>query len=151
MSTAINYADDAAIQAVGDTIGAPPADDMPDLQKQILAAICVVLGAGSGGGSTGITITPNRGNLIDRSGTIATGNLAQEVAAVNATRQYFLFQNVSDTDMYINPLGNATVGAGSILCPADGGGLIMENNFISTQRWTVICTANGKAYTCLEA
>src|SRR4051812_40705374 len=52
--------------------------------------------------------------LTDRSGTITTGAAAQQVMAANAKRRLIIFQNVSDTDMWINIGATATAGAGSI-------------------------------------
>ena len=49
-----------------------------------------------------IKIDPNRITLTDRSGSIATGATAQQLAAANGTREYLLIQNVSAEDIWIN-------------------------------------------------
>lgn len=43
-----------------------------------------------------------RGNLVDRSGTIATGATAQQLAAANPARIYLLVENISAGDLWVN-------------------------------------------------
>jgi hypothetical protein len=70
------------------------------------------------------------------------------VAAANAARSYLFFQNVSDTDMWIN-FGTAAVkdqpsikvAAGQAYSPA----------FVHTGALNVICGSGTKSWTCKEA
>lgn len=103
-------------------------------------------------GITATTVTVNNDSLshglTDGSGTIATANTSQTALVANATRKYLLFQNVSDTDMYINFGAAATIaGAGSLWIQALGGSLVFEDFACSTDAVNVICSASGKAYT----
>ena len=52
--------------------------------------------------------------LVDRSGTITTGGTAQVLCAANASRKGILIQNLSNGDLWINSLGTATAGVGSL-------------------------------------
>jgi hypothetical protein len=99
--------------------------------------------------NTSITEMP-RGTLADRSGTITSANVSQTVAAAKSSRRYFIFQNVSDTDMWINCTGAATPASGSFLIEANGGWMVFEASMVTTQAWTVICTGSGKAFTSKE-
>jgi hypothetical protein len=93
-----------------------------------------------------------RKSLTDRSGTIATGGTSQLVAPDNSSvgeRTYLLFQNVSDTDMWINSGGVATAGAGSIKIVA-GSGFTWDAGFVPTGILHVLCATGGKAFTCKE-
>lgn len=42
------------------------------------------------------------GSLIDGSGSIATGGTAQQVFTQNTGRQYFILQNISSGDLWVN-------------------------------------------------
>lgn len=101
--------------------------------------------------SGGWTTTPNRGSLTNRGSTITSGGTSQTLMAANANRLYFLFENVSDTDMWIRPGGGAAAAATpSILVKANGGNFIMENALVSTEAWTVFCATTGKGYAAYE-
>lgn len=92
--------------------------------------------------------TPS-GTLIDRSGTITAGGTAQQVMAANTTRQYLLFQNTSDTDMWIN-FGAVAVAASPSVKVTPGGDFEMERSFVSTQYVSVFCATTGKTFTAKE-
>lgn len=97
-------------------------------------------------------VTLNNGGtftLVDASGTIAAASTAQTVLAANSTRKYLLFQNVSDTDMFISLTGTAAINAaGSIWIQGGGGSMTFEDNVIAGNALSVICRTQGKAYTC---
>lgn len=87
--------------------------------------------------------------LQDASGTITTASSSQQILIANTNRKYLLFQNLSDTDMYINFNAAATLGnAGSIWVAAYGGSIEYENLTCPSDTLNVICSASGKAYTC---
>lgn len=88
------------------------------------------------------------GTLTDRSGTITAGGAAQNVAVANADRAFLLFQNVSDTDMWINFDSTAVADQPSIkLTP---GASFVTDKFVPTTLLSVICATTGKSYTCKE-
>lgn len=97
-------------------------------------------------------VTINNGGtftLLDSSGTIAAASVSQTVLAANATRKYLLFQNMSDTDMFISLTGTAVVnGAGSLWIQGGGGSMVFEDNVIAGNALSVICRTSGKSYTC---
>lgn len=98
-----------------------------------------------------------RGTLTDRSGTITTGGSPQTLAASNAARNYLLIVNVSDTVLWVNfdvaatngspsiPLQAASVNGGS-----DGGVLIFEGTFVSTDSVSIYGPTTGKAFVAKE-
>lgn len=96
----------------------------------------------SGGDSAGVP--------VDRSGTIATGGQAQTVANVNANRRWLLFQNVSDTDMWVNFSAAAVAGQSSILLKANGGSYENPPQFCPTGLVSVMCATTGKAFVIKE-
>jgi len=104
----------------------------------------------TGGGTGGGPITPTQGTLTDRSGTIATGGVAQTVCAANGSRQYLLFENVSDADLWINFTTTAVLNEPSFRIVSKGS-LVMESSFITTEALSVIGANTGQAYTCKEA
>lgn len=95
------------------------------------------------------TVTGVKGTLTDRSGSITLGGTSQQVAAANASRQYLLFQNISDTDMWINFAIAAVADSPSIYIAAKSG-ITFETNFIPTGALNVICATTGKKYTAKE-
>ena len=103
----------------------------------------------SGTISTG-PITPTKGTLTNRSGAITNGGTAQTVAAVNANRQYFFFENVSLGDLWINFTTTAVIGQPSIKI-APKGAFVMEASFISTEAISVIGATTAQAWTAKEA
>jgi hypothetical protein len=112
-------------------------------------ALDVNVASGTFSVSTG-PITPTKGTLTDRSGTITAGGAAQQVAAANANRQYFLFENVSDQDMWIN-FGVAAVAANPSFKIVPTGSLVMESSFITTESISVFAATTGKAFSAKEA
>jgi len=89
-----------------------------------------------------------RGNLTDRNGSITQANVSQQIAPANPNRNYFVFQNVSDTDMSLDFGIPAIIGT-SFLVIAKAS-FVMEDSFISTQAINVICASQGKAYASKE-
>ena len=90
------------------------------------------------------------GTLIDRSGTITLGGTAQSLAPANASRKYFLFQNISAGNLYINFTTTAVALQPSITVAA-GGSFVMESSFVSGEAISVIGATTGQAFTAKEA
>lgn len=90
------------------------------------------------------------GPLTDASGNIVTANSSQTVLPVNNNRKYLLFQNLSDTDMYVNFGATATIGSGSIWIGPAGGSIEFGGGFgfCPSNDLNVICYAAGKSFTC---
>lgn len=65
------------------------------------------------GASSGAQVT-----FTDRSGTIATGGVAQQLMAANAARRGFWVQNTSLADLWISEVGTAAVAGASIQIPS---------------------------------
>lgn len=96
---------------------------------------------GSGGGVT-------QGELIDKSGSIISGGTSQQVSPANGNRNYFLFQNQSDTDMWIDFAVAATNDSPSI--KLQSGDVLKFTDFIPTQSINVFCSATGKKFAAKE-
>lgn len=82
----------------------------------ILKAIVVALGSGGN--------TP-----VDGSGTVTTGGVAQTLFGGVTPAMGYMVQNLSAGDLYINDLGTASAGAGSILIPSQGSMFISPSNY----------------------
>jgi hypothetical protein len=105
-----------------------------------------------GDGNVHITPRPNTGSFTDRSNTIQAGGAAQQVMAANAQRKYLLFENVSDTDLWVR-FGNLDANADqpSILVPPRAVCEMDGSGFVNTDKMTVIGATTGKSYTAKEA
>ncbi len=101
-------------------------------------------------GSQSPPSNPGAGALTDRSGAITSGGTAQQVAAANASRRYFLFQNNSDTDCWINFGVTAVASQPSIKIVA-GGSYENPPHFCPTGLISVIGGTTGKTFTAEEA
>ncbi len=86
---------------------------------------------------------------VDRSGTITAGGASQQVAAANPSRRYLVFQNHSDTDMWLNFGAAANAGQPSVKISANGGAY--EPLVAPLGTINVIGATTGKAFTCKEA
>jgi len=89
----------------------------------------------------------SQGPFTSRSGTIASANTSQAVVAANLSRNFFFFQNISDTDMYLG-IG-AAASTSSMLIPKNGGGMGFDV-FVPTNAINVLCTAQGKNFVAFE-
>ena len=89
-----------------------------------------------------------RGALTDRNGSITQANVSQQLAPANSNRNYFVFQNVSDTDMSLDFGIPAIIGTSFLVISKAS--FVMEDSFISTQAINVICASQGKAYAAKE-
>jgi len=98
--------------------------------------------------SFGVLRTTRQGAFTNKSGTITAGGTSQNIAAYHADRNYFFFQNVSDTTMYLNLSANATT---SSIPVAANGGTFVWDNFAPINPINVFCAATGKAFVAFEA
>lgn len=89
--------------------------------------------------------------LTDRSGTIAAGATAQQLAAANSSRRYLIIANpITATEaLWFNFTTTAVVGSPSIGLNA-GDSFVMEAGPISTEAISVIAATIGHAYTAKE-
>jgi hypothetical protein len=85
-------------------------------------------------------------NLSD---TITAGGTAQVVSVANDSRRFFLFQNISDTDMYVGVGVTPTVGTGLLI--AKNGGTLTCDSFVPVEEIQVICATTGKVFTAFES
>jgi hypothetical protein len=96
-----------------------------------------------------LPVAPVAGVLTDRSGTITTGGTRQQLAPGNASRKYFLIENLSTGDLWINFGVAAVAGQPSIKIPA-GAGFVMESGFVSNQAIDVLGATTAQAFAAKE-
>lgn len=97
-------------------------------------------------------VLPSRpvGTPTDGSGTITLGGTAQQVFAANVNRRYFVFQNNSDIDYWIN-WGVAAVASQPSIQIVAGGSYENPPHFCPTGTISVIGATTGKPFTAKEA
>jgi len=109
--------------------------------------VYVINPVGSGGDP--VAISPVRGAVADRSGTITTGGASQTLAPANATRSYFFVQNISTDVLWVNFGVAAVQDQPSIkLCP--GSNFVMEGFFSSTDSINIIGPTTGAKFVAKE-
>lgn len=96
-----------------------------------------------------VTTLSLRGGLIDRSGTMAEGGTSQEVAATSLARLYFLFQNASAEDMWLNFGVDAVADSPSIKVEP-GGSFELVGPFQTFQSVNVVSATTASKYTAKE-
>jgi hypothetical protein len=89
------------------------------------------------------------GPVDNQSGTITAGGTAQVVSAANDSRRYFMFQNISDTDMYVGVGYTPEVGLGLLI--SKNGGTLTCDSFVPVEEIKVVCATTGKKFTAFEA
>ena len=137
------------------TLGAIPLGTVGGSATGELATKVIIVGGTSGAivlgaGTAAIGSTTTSGAVTDRSGTITSGGTAQTLAAALATRRYFLFQNNSDIDMWINFGATAVASQPSIKILA-GGSYENPAHFCPNALISVIGATTGKTFTAKEA
>jgi hypothetical protein len=90
-------------------------------------------------GNPNVRTNPSTGVLIDRSQSLTTDQFVT-VALENASRSYFLFQNISNSTMWLNIGGVATADNDSIYV-APQGSVIFNGSFVPSGIVNVICPA----------
>lgn len=85
----------------------------------------------------------------NRSGSITSGGVAQQLMAANARRTGFLVQNVSDTDMWVSWIGTASAGQPSLKLVA---GALYETKDTACPQTaiSIFCATTGKEFTATE-
>lgn len=111
------------------------------MKTRILLLFCLLFLPLSGRGQD----TP-----VDGSGTITTGGTSQTVFAANSGRRYFEFQNISDTDMYIN-FGAAAVADSNSFKLVPGAVYVNASNYCPKGSINVICATTGKKFVTKQA
>lgn len=96
------------------------------------------------------TIGQQRGALTNGSGSITTGGTSQAVFALNASRKYFFFQNISTETMWIN-FGVAAVQDQPSLEILPHASFVMETFFVSTEAINVISATTGSKFVAKQA
>lgn len=89
------------------------------------------------------------GTLVDRSGTIAVGGTAQQLAPSNAGRNGFLIQNLSAGDLWFSTLATAVASQPSLKLPA---GMTYETPLsgFGTGAISIIGATTGQAFAARE-
>ena len=83
----------------------------------------------------------------DKSGTLATANVSQQIVSQDQDRMYLFIQNNGTGDMWVNFTAAAVIGQPSIRVPA-GSELVEEGNFVSGEAVNAIAADNGHPFTC---
>jgi hypothetical protein len=100
--------------------------------------------------ATPVPVRPRNGTLTVTTGsTSASANTSAQALASNASRQYLLIQNVSDTDMNFN--FGATATTDHLFIAKSGGGIVFESGFVPTDAVNVICSAASKKFYILSS
>lgn len=91
----------------------------------------------------------NQATFTDRSWTITTGGVAQQLMASNASRTGFYVQNTSDDDLWISDVGTASAGGASILIPS---GMIYESmaHAVPTTAISIYGATTGQSFAARE-
>lgn len=98
--------------------------------------------SGSSGGAQNVSASP-----VDRSSTITTGGTAQVLLAANANRKGIEFFNNSVGSIWLNVVGTATAGGGSIEVRSGG---YWSPPVVPVTAISVIGATTGQAFTCWE-
>lgn len=89
--------------------------------------------------------------LKDYSGHIVAGGAAQDALPANDAREYVLFQNTSDTDMYLDFDADAAAATGIRIVPNGSYEQYFKERKFIRGRLSVFCATTGKAFCCKEA
>lgn len=96
-----------------------------------------------------INVISNQITQTDRSSNITVGGTAQTLMSLNNSRKGFFIQNLSAGDLYINNIGTATLGQGSIKIPP--GALYESSGFsVTTAAISIIGATTSQSFTSRE-
>lgn len=97
-------------------------------------------------------VAGQRGQLVDGSGTVTTGNTSQQVFAYDGSRYFLLCLNpIAATEpLYVN-FGLAASATGSSIELAPGGSVTFGDNFIPVGVVSVTAATAGHRYVCKTA
>lgn len=101
-------------------------------------------GAAGGGAFEAAQVTKT-----NRSGTIASGGVAQDLMAANPNRQGWEFQNNSNHDLWINDRGDAAVTTQPSIRIAPGS-MVNSGLVTTTTKISVIGGTTGQTFTATE-
>lgn len=89
------------------------------------------------------------GSSTSRSGTIASGGVAQTLMAANSSRRGFWIQNVSTGDLWISDLGTASAAQPSVVVPP---GALYEapSGGVPTSAISIFGATTGQAFAARE-
>lgn len=97
------------------------------------------------GTANNVVISPSTTTLVDHSGTITTGGTSQTLSAAKS-RKYFMVQNTSSANLYINFTSAASAATGSIQIPP-GGSFFQEGSFVSSELIAIFGATTGQTFT----
>ena len=90
-----------------------------------------------------------RVTYTDKSGTVTAGGTAQTLMGARASRQGFVVQNLSATDLYINATGTAAANSGSIRIAA-GNLYECPNHAVPITAVSIFGATTAQAFTAYE-
>lgn len=91
-----------------------------------------------------------RGSVANGSGSIVTGGVSQEVLPANANRRFFMVQNLSNDDLWLNFGLPANMNADSIKISPDGA-FSMDNGYVSTDPINLVGASAGQQFVLIYA
>lgn len=133
---------DALMACIGEVSAAPTANTVLDRLKQLLTG--VVLAAGSR--------VDTANTASDGSGTIASGNLAQDLfGGVVPTNGFAVYNPDTNEDLWISLSTTAAIGGqGSIRVAANGGGYEMPPTAKPFHKISIIAVTTGHKFTAIK-
>ena len=102
-------------------------------------------------GHPNVKTKPSTGNVIDHSSSTSVTTAAdgeQSVMPANASRTYFVFQNISDTLMRIDFGQTASINEGIQVQP--GGSVTFNAAWVPSQEVFVRCSSTAKLFVAKE-
>lgn len=86
--------------------------------------------------------------MVDKSGTVTSGGVAQVLMAANDARRGWRLQNTSDTDLWWSDVGTAAAGGSSHKLGA--GDMYVEDTVVTTAAISVFGATTGKTFAARE-
>ncbi len=99
--------------------------------------------------ATNINFTPRQGNLVDRSGTVTAGGVAQTLMVANPTRIYWFLQNNGTHDLWYNFTTDAAASEPSIRLPV-GASYESPPHFVSPEKISIFGATTAQSYSAKE-
>ncbi len=115
--------------------------------KEIVGGIKLKLGGAEVSSSNPLPVQNVSASPVDRSSTITAGGTAQVLLAANANRKGIEFFNNSVGSLWLNVVGTATAGGGSIEVRSGG---YWSPSVCPVTAISVIGATTGQAFTCWE-
>jgi len=86
----------------------------------------------------------------DKSGTIASGGVAQTLAAARTDRQGFWLQNQSNADLWVNEIGSTAAATQPAIRIPAGAYWIMEDTGVTVAAISIFGATTGQAFAARE-